>query len=332
MYTYDHQSQGLSGRWLPDTQSTWVRSFDDYTHDFIYFVTRVIVNDSKKLPIYLLAHSMGGFVCAVGMARNPSLINRAILLAPMLRMKCGTRSMNMRFPIPQPIAHWIAYIFSKFFGLGPFNSIGFPNEVYTDKLALHTTTSDIQKLGEVEALRQKYPYTIATCVTNDWTLNSLTAQIDFSRLYPLVRTNCLIMNATKDFYVYNRAMESFANHAENVQLVTLPDTFHELLFEREEKRNVIENQILNYFHAKSDDIKKCTLHSDFIIYNKNDKIQLTNSLQSFAEIVIRGSALIIGSIGMITGLSLLGGVNSLSIYNLYNTILKYTNKMFQIQN
>jgi len=204
--------------------------------------------------------------------------------------------------------------------------------VYTDKLALHTTTSDIQKLGEVEALRQKYPYTIATCVTNDWTLNSLTAQIDFSRLYPLVRTNCLIMNATKDFYVYNRAMESFANHAENVQLVTLPDTFHELLCEREEKRNVIENQILNYFHAKSDDIKKCTLHSDFIIYNKNDKIQLTNSLQSFAEIVIRGSALIIGSIGMITGLSLLGGVNSLSIYNLYNTILKYTNKMFQIQN
>ena len=34
IYTYDHQSQGLSGRWLSDTQKTWIHSFDDYIDDF----------------------------------------------------------------------------------------------------------------------------------------------------------------------------------------------------------------------------------------------------------------------------------------------------------
>ena len=180
---------GLSGRWLPDIQSTWVKTFDDYINDFVYFVTKLIVNDTRKLPRYVLAHSMGGLVAAVAMARNPSIINRAVLIAPMFRMKCGTKSMNYRLPLPQPIAHWIAY-FCITLGFGAFHSIGYRNEAYSDKLPLNTFTSCEEKLLEMEALRQKYPNIIATCVTNDWVRHSLQAQIDFAKLYPLVRTNC----------------------------------------------------------------------------------------------------------------------------------------------
>ena len=58
VHTYDHQSQGLSGRWLSETQSTWVHSFEDYVDDFVFFVT-LISRESQPLPLYLFAHSMG---------------------------------------------------------------------------------------------------------------------------------------------------------------------------------------------------------------------------------------------------------------------------------
>ena len=131
---------------------------------------------------------MGGLVVSIAMARNPSIINRAVLIAPMLRMKCATKSMNYRLPLPQPIAHWIAY-FCTTIGLGAFHSIGYPNEAYSDKIAQNTFTSSLDSLLEMEALKQKYPNIISTCVTNDWVRHSLQAQIDFSKLYSLVRTN-----------------------------------------------------------------------------------------------------------------------------------------------
>ena len=78
VFTYDHQSQGLSGRWLAETQSTWIHSFEDYVDDFVYYVT-LITRETPHLPVYLFAHSMGGLVASIAMSRLPSLIRRAVL-------------------------------------------------------------------------------------------------------------------------------------------------------------------------------------------------------------------------------------------------------------
>jgi lysophospholipase len=113
IYTYDHQSQGMSGRWLLDNQLTWIHSFDDYVDDFTYFVTAF---PKPNLPLYLVAHSMGGLIASIAMSRLPNLINRAVLMAPMLRNKCGTRALRYRLPLPQPLASWIAR-FAKYCGM-----------------------------------------------------------------------------------------------------------------------------------------------------------------------------------------------------------------------
>ena len=55
VYTYDHQSQGLSDRWLPEHQSTWVHDFDDYVDDFVFYVTSL--SRESSLPFYCIAHS-----------------------------------------------------------------------------------------------------------------------------------------------------------------------------------------------------------------------------------------------------------------------------------
>lgn len=313
VYTYDHQSQGLSGRWLPDTQSTWVNSFDDYVNDYVYFVTQILQNDRNKLKIYVLAHSMGGFVAAVAMARNPSIINKAVLIAPMLRMKCGTRQMNYRFPAPQPIVHWLAYL-NWVVGLGTAHSVGYPNEVCTDKVPRDTFTSDEEQLENMEALRRKHPNTIATCVTNDWIRKSLELQIEFSRLYSLVRTNCLILNATKDYLVYNRAMEDFTDAAAHTRLATVPDSYHELLFESDDKRIPVENQILEYFNQSSDDVSELRINPLFEVYNRENKAHLRPSLMSLGETCVRGSCLVLGTVGIVVGLSMLTGFNTDRVY------------------
>jgi len=71
--------------------------------------------------------------------------------------------------------------------------IGFFKEKATDKLNLNITTSDQQQLNQWLALRLRYPQLIATCVTNDWLLHSIKAQIQFATRYEFVRTNTLIL-------------------------------------------------------------------------------------------------------------------------------------------
>jgi lysophospholipase len=72
VYTYDHQSQGLSGRWLSESQSTWVHSFDDYVDDFVFFMT-MISRQISQCPMNVVGHSMGCLIAAIGMSRHPSL-------------------------------------------------------------------------------------------------------------------------------------------------------------------------------------------------------------------------------------------------------------------
>jgi lysophospholipase len=290
-----------------------VHSFDDYVNDYVYFVTRIIQNDRNKLKIYAVSHSMGGFIAAVAMARNPSIISKAVLCAPMLRMKCATRAMNYRFPVPQPVAHWLAYL-SWVVGLGTAHGVGYPNEVCTDKMARDTFTSDEARLEEMEALREKHPNAIATCVTNDWIRKSLELQIEFSKQYGMVRTNCLILNATKDYFVYNRAMEAFADTAVSTRLATVPDSYHDLLFESDDRRIPVENQIIEYLSQASDDISQLRIDPMFDEYNSESKAHLRPSLMSLGETIVRGSCLAVGTLGIVIGLSMVTGINTDGIY------------------
>ncbi len=176
---------------LTESQSLWVNTFDDYIDDFMYFVT-TISKEYPQLPIFVLAHSMGGFIAANAMCRLPSLVNRAILCAPMIRNKCGTKVLDFRYPLPQPLAYWFAAL-NKYFGLGTMHTLGFFKEKPTDKMNLNVVTSDQEQLDNWIALRMRYPNLIATYVTNDWIYHSLRAQNKFASKYEFVKTNTLIL-------------------------------------------------------------------------------------------------------------------------------------------
>ena len=137
IYTYDHQSQGLSGRWLVEPQSTWVHSFDDYVDDFVYYLTTISRQNISR-PIYVIAHDLGCLISAIGMSRHPMLVRRAVFTSPLIRNKCGIKYFDYLYSFPQPLAYWVTHL-SSYCGLGSSHVIGFLKERAVDKITIKLT-------------------------------------------------------------------------------------------------------------------------------------------------------------------------------------------------
>ncbi|KAJ1426738.1 Alpha/Beta hydrolase protein [Ochromonadaceae sp. CCMP2298] len=299
VFTYDHQSQGLSGRWLSESQSLWINSFDDYVDDFVYFVTAVST-ESSHLPVFLVAHSMGGLIASMAMSRQPTLISRAVLCAPMIRNKCGLKALDYQYPLPQPVAYWLTYL-ACYSGLGSMHAMGFFKEKPTDKLPLHVTTSDPEQLQAWRDLRMRHPCLIATCVTNDWLIHSIRAQNKFSHRYETVRTNTLILSAETDYFVNNRAIVAFAKKAPAAKLLTVPDSFHELLQEREPVRAATRKVISDFFSQKSDSVALVEPCFPLLEFDHS------RPMYSVPELIGRGGGLLLAAAGFLAGIAMILG-------------------------
>jgi lysophospholipase len=301
IFTYDHQSQCLSGRWLTESQSIWIHTFEDYVDDFVYFAT-TITKDSPSLPIFLLAHSMGGFIASIAMARLPSLIQRAVLCAPMLRNKCGNKASHYQYPLPQPLTYWIVSLL-KYIGLGSMHTIGFFKEKPTDKIPINVYTSDAEQLTKWEALRMKYPnHMITTCITNDWVYHSIRAQKKFAERYSFVKTNTLILSAEIDYLVNNRAMAMFIRKAPNTKMFNIPGSYHEILYETEAIRDSAMKCIYDFFNQKSDDISLVLPCYPLVVYDQ------TVGIYSMPELIVRGVGIGLSVVSLIAGVvMILGG-------------------------
>lgn len=259
VHTYDHQSQGLSGRWLAESQSTFIESFDDYVEDLLFFQTYVVgrgttSDPEERLPAHLVAHSMGGLVGLIAMAKQPMLFSRAALSAPMIRNKCGMKSLHYRYPLPQQLAYYITRLM-HYLNFGAMHSIGFNLERPEDPLKLGVTTTDIDHLHDWQLLRQRYPHIMSTCVTNDWTLHAIRAQKTFHTMFRRVRTNTLVINAENDRFVHNRAIREFVKKAPNAVLLQAPaPACHELFFEEPSIRGATLKAITDFLTQASDNV------------------------------------------------------------------------------
>jgi len=263
VYTYDHQSQGLSGRWLMDEQYTWMYSFDDYVQDFVFFVNQIEqsqISSSKikgkdedtkndnhlekiKIPTHCICHSMGGLVVGVAITKYPTLIDRIAFSAPAFRFKCGMKCMDYQGPLPLPIAYIINSLAVKF-GFGQFPLLGSFKEDPAWPVTRQLST-DSEQLELQRQLRMKYPYIISCCGTYKWCLNCFDAQEAFAKMYSSVRAKCLIFkvaNDSDDVFVHGRAMDLFAQAVPSCKIFEVEGK-HEVLLETK-----VRKSSLLFFH------------------------------------------------------------------------------------
>ena len=254
VFTYDHQSQGLSGRWLAETQSVWVNKFEDYIDDFLHLAL-LINKEYAKIPINFIGHSMGGFIGACSMAKMPTLINRAVLVAPMIRMKCGLKLFNYKNPLHYSLAHKLA-AFHVAIGMGKTNALGNFIEKPEAVAPPCVLTSSKGEMDLWAALRTKLPHVLTSCPTYQWILLSMEMQALFSLRYDCVMTNTLIIAAEHDFLVYNSAMQAFSQKAKACEMAIAPGAYHEVLLEKQSVKVAAVQTIKNFFGQKEGSVKE----------------------------------------------------------------------------
>jgi lysophospholipase len=88
VWQMDWRGQGGSDHYLPDTDKTWYQGYDRDADDLEQFATE-IVERPDGMPMFVVAHSMGGHIALRHLRTYPETFEFAVMTAPMLRINTG---------------------------------------------------------------------------------------------------------------------------------------------------------------------------------------------------------------------------------------------------
>lgn len=142
---------------------------------------------------------------------------------------------------------------------------------------------------------------MSTCVTNDWVVHAIRAQIKFESRFQFVRTNTLILAAENDRFVYNRAMQMLATASPASKMFLAPGACHELLFETDDIRAATLKAILDFFTQASDDVS--LVQPAFPLIEQDKDAPLFSVLES----IVRTVGIAVASVGVVSGLAVIIG-------------------------
>ena len=223
VFSLDWRGQGLSSRMLSNRHKGFIDSYDTYLKDLDMFVKHM-VRPEAVLPLFILAHSMGGHIALRYLHDHAERIDKAILVSPMIDVmtplipKCLIRvmvnmAMNAGFDN--------AYVM----GSGDYD-----HQVKFDGNRL---TSDSRRfMDEKNAIAQN-PDLALGGITYGW-LSATLKSIDIlngSGFAEKITTPILIVSAEDDKIVSLSAQRHIRDRLENCRFVEIPGARHEILIE-----------------------------------------------------------------------------------------------------
>lgn len=232
VFIYDQRCHGKSDRLTPVKDLLHVDSFEDYVKDLTYFIDEIVLKTEDK-PIYLYAHSMGGAIAALYLAKFKDKIQKAILSAPMF----------------QPIVKNVPFLIAR-------DSVKIGKVIFGSKRKFFISSEfdpDI-KFNYVEGLskarfehnmklRRENPNYQSTPMSFGWVSNSLmlSKRILRGRVVGKIETPILIISASADTMVNNKIQETFYKKCKNCRFEIIENATHAVLASDE---NII-SQVLN---------------------------------------------------------------------------------------
>lgn len=84
VFAFDLRGHGYSERFVEDITKIHVDSFDEYVLDLKDYIDKIVVPESKGMPILLYSHSMGGAVSVLYLEKFNKVIKKAVLSTPMI--------------------------------------------------------------------------------------------------------------------------------------------------------------------------------------------------------------------------------------------------------
>lgn len=249
----DLPGQGGSGRYLKNPHKRHTTNFGEILEDIHILIEDVVLSaaidfddNHKRLPIIMLAHSMGAHFALRYLAeynqtsRGQTIVTAASLTAPMFKI----RALELMHP-------FITSLKLKFLSLFPNSYVpGGSNWVKKE-----CPVSDVSSRGYARANIKNYwlsnPGTEHLAVgspTNKWLLEAVKScnLLESPDYVERVKIPILLALAGQDNIVSNQAIRGLSGRLPMADLLSLPGCEHEILMERDEHRSVFLNHFFSF--------------------------------------------------------------------------------------
>jgi lysophospholipase len=227
--SFDFRGQGGSQRLLRNRWRGHIRSFRDFDEDLRAVMAGVVEPHCPK-PYVAIAHSTGGNVLLRNL-RQHDWFARAAVLAPLLGIHYGNWPRPaVRMLLFLAAATGLGWMFLPGHKRGPLRRDEFPG---------NPLSSDIARWRRDSGVLEAVPALGLGGATFAWLRAARASIAALQRIGPKDRLTCpvLLVVAGLDSVVDTEAMRRFARKAPGVSLVTIAESLHEVLFERDAVRD-----------------------------------------------------------------------------------------------
>ncbi|PSW21550.1 lysophospholipase [Photobacterium sanctipauli] len=236
VYAFDHRGQGASGRLTSDPELGHIGNFDNYILDLNTFISDV-VKPERYPRRYLMAHSMGGAVTTLYLARFTPSFHAVVLNAPMFGIQLPMPLKRMAVSMTKLIDRYQTKP-TYAFGQHPYSEEPFEaNEV----------SQSTVRFSWSKRLYNEYPELRLGGPSSRWVWQALKAGNQCLSNAARVKVPVLLLQAGCDSLVDNRAQYRFARKLEGCEMRVIADARHELLMEKDEFRNQVLNETMAFF-------------------------------------------------------------------------------------
>ncbi|MDD2390467.1 MAG: alpha/beta hydrolase [Desulfobacterales bacterium] len=235
VYSFDWRGQGLSTRLLPNRHKGHIKTFEDYIQDLSCVIRHVVIEHQARLPLFILAHSMGANIALRYIHDCPDVVSKAVLVAPMIDI--------VTFPFPRWFVRCLARIRIK---TGhedawvPGSGGGCPGHRFEG----NRMTSDRLRFMKEKTVILQNPALAVYGVTYAWLQAGLDS-IDILRrrgYAKAIQVPVLVAGAEHDKIVSVRAQKLLCAGSRYLTFVEIPGARHEILRETDSIQQVFWNE------------------------------------------------------------------------------------------
>ncbi len=241
VWVMDWQGQGLSNRPLANRHKRHSSGFDNDLSDLHYFLVEYVKHasvhpDVGRIPMVMLAHSMGGNLGLRYLIEHPGMFCSAAFSAPMTGI-AATK------PLPLSVAVDISALLKEGFNMSYVFGGKDWSAAERDTPSKNIFSSDPVRSRIHNAWCLKNPDLQVGNVTFGWlhqALRSCAALQHTIKTKP-IEIPCLFALAGHDKLVDNTSTRKLAQALPHAKILELPDSLHEILMERDSIRDAFLN-------------------------------------------------------------------------------------------
>lgn len=238
VFLFDQRCHGFSDRLTDQIDLIHVDRFSDYVADLERYIDTVVLPTEQK-PLYIYSHSMGGAVTALYLAKHPGMIQKAVLLAPLVEPQVGKVS-----PTAARISIRISVILR-----GAKKKFPFSQEFKPDHPHRPSAEPSKNRFYHNLNMRRNEPRYRSTPMTLGWIDQAL--RLKSILLSPSVagaiQTPMLLLSAERDSVVVNKAQRQFADRCPACHMEVMADTNHSLLTGSLETMTTVITRTLDFY-------------------------------------------------------------------------------------